>query len=158
MMRINAILISLFMLSCTTEVSSNSIEAEVVSPIETQQNISKTVSPEPADVTAKRFIVENTKNKNLSKCKIERSDKQIIPTEFKLVSTSPNGKNALYSDGGFLGGDHNVFDEITGVIKGDGHKAIIVTPSETIMITAKGAGIGINFRGGKLQCNGISKF
>jgi len=155
MIRLVTILSGVFMVACSAEVPSEQTKQATAPSVNMSHDIPE-ITP-PADVTAMRIDPETVKKEIFASCEIKRGDKQPIPTTFKLVSTSPDGMNALYSDGGFLGGDHNVFDEISAIIKGNGDKAIIVTPSEAISITVKGNGIGFNFRDGKLLCSGISK-
>ena len=156
MIRLVTALSGICLIGCSAKEPSEPKQHVTTPPVEKPQKASKIMPV--ADVKAIRVNPETTKQDLLSRCEVIRSDTQTVPPEFKRVSTSPDGTNALYSDGGFLGGDHNVFDEISGIIKGDGYKAIIVTPSESITITVKGVGIGLNFRDGKLRCNGISKF
>ena len=87
-------------------------------------------------------------------CQIERAPKLPMPSALKFSHTSPDKTNALYVDEGFLGGDHDVFDNLSAIIDGKGHQAMIVTPIESILVTVKtDYGIGLNYSQGKVSCS-----
>ena len=87
-------------------------------------------------------------------CKIERAPKLPMPSTLKFSHTSPDKTNALYVDEGFKGVDHDVLDSLSAVIDGKGRQAMIVTPSESILMTVKtDYGIGFQYSQGKLSCS-----
>ena len=72
------------------------------------------------------------------RCAVTRTEATTPPSGLDFLGTSPDGANRLFGPkASFMGGDHNVFDEITSIFAPPATRAVIVTADATYTVTAE---------------------